>query len=83
MSPPPEQPGWKKQQRADQCKHGADGNADEPQREGHQPDKRKKDKSQQGDRPAEDEKDAPTDKKYQRLHVFNLFLPPEKSMRIN
>jgi hypothetical protein len=70
---PSEQPRWQKQQSPKQCECGSDRNANEPQRQRHEPNKGKKNQRKQSDGPAEHEQNTPANEKNENLHISILF----------
>ncbi len=74
-----QQPCRQKQHRPNQRKHCAHRDANQPERQGNEPDDRQKHRREQGQRPAQDEKDAPPNKQYEHLHAAILPLPGKTS----
>jgi hypothetical protein len=72
LTPPPKQPGRKKQQRLEQREERAHRDSKKTKRQGHQPDKRKEDQGEQRHWPAEHKQDAPKNKKQQNFHFLSL-----------
>jgi hypothetical protein len=74
-------PRGQKQNRTHQRKHSTHGDSNQTQREGYEPNNWQKNRREQSHRPAQDEKDAPTNKKYEHLHERILPLLGESSTK--
>jgi hypothetical protein len=70
MAPAPKQPGWKKQQRLEQCEERSHREANKTKRQGHQPDKGQENQGKQRNGPAQYEQNAPENKKQQDFHFL-------------
>ena len=75
FSPPPKQARGKKEQGANEGKDCVQSDADEAKGDGQKPDKGKQHQSEQRQRPAKHEQNAPADDKNQQLHtpIFSCF----------
>jgi hypothetical protein len=61
--------GGQKQECLQKREQRSHSDPNEPQRQGQQPHKRKSDENQQSQRPAQDQENAPGNKKYERFHA--------------
>jgi hypothetical protein len=72
VPPPSKQPGWKKQQRLQQCENRSHSEAKKTKRQGQQPNKGKENQREQRQGPAQREQDAPQNKKQQDFHFLSV-----------
>ena len=72
MSAPAKETGWEKKDGGDQGKGGFNGDADEAEGQGYEPQDGKEKGGEEGQRPAKDKEDAPANEENQEFHIVTL-----------